>query len=170
MRFFALSFLAAACFATELKVPDDVIIERDVDYSSITHGKLAMDIVRPKAKGNYPGIVMIHGGGFNGGKRDSYLPMAIRLAQNGYVAATISYRLTPMYQFPIPLYDPDVYQDGKMNGRGADLVSRNWIGFFVESINGNEVTGRLVPITGVIDSNAGPAPEGVFPRAIRLVK
>jgi hypothetical protein len=72
--------------------------------------------------------------------------------------------------FPIPLYDPDVYQDGKTNGRGADLVSRNWIGFFVETISGNEVSGRLVPITGVIDANAGPAPEGVFPRAIRLVK
>jgi hypothetical protein len=72
--------------------------------------------------------------------------------------------------FPIPLYDPDVYQNGKTNGRGADLVSRNWIGFFLETINGNEVTGRLVPITGVIDNNAGPAPEGVFPRAIRLVR
>ena len=72
--------------------------------------------------------------------------------------------------FPVPLYDPDVYQDGKTNGRGADLVSRNWIGFFVETLNGNQVTGRLVPITGIIDGNAGPAPEGVFPRAIRLVK
>jgi hypothetical protein len=72
--------------------------------------------------------------------------------------------------FPIPLYDPDVYQSGTTNGRGADLVSRNWIGFFVETITGNEVTGRLVPITGVVDANAGPAPEGVFPRAIRLVK
>src|SRR5262249_38916272 len=35
----------------------------------------------------------------------SYLPMAIHLAQNGYVAATVSYRLTPMFQFPLPLYD-----------------------------------------------------------------
>ena len=72
--------------------------------------------------------------------------------------------------FPIPLYDPDVYASGKTNGRTADLVSRNWIGFFVERLQGNEVYGRIVPITGVIDDNAGPAPEGVFPRAIRLVK
>jgi hypothetical protein len=72
--------------------------------------------------------------------------------------------------FPIPLYDPDVYQNGKQTGRGADLVSRNWIGFFLESLNGNEVRGRIVPIRGVIDANAGPAPEGVFARAIRLVR
>ena len=71
--------------------------------------------------------------------------------------------------FPIPLYDPQVFEDGKQNGRTADLVSRNWIGFFVERLQGNEVYGRLVPIVGVIDPNAGPAPAGVFPRAIRLV-
>jgi len=83
----------------------DVVVERGVDYTSIPHGKLAMDIVRPKTPGKYPGIVLIHGGGFSGGNRDSYLPMATRLAQNGYVAATVSYRLTPMVQFPLPLYD-----------------------------------------------------------------
>jgi hypothetical protein len=72
--------------------------------------------------------------------------------------------------FPLPLFDPDVYQSGKRNGRTADLMSRNWIGFFLEGRKGNDVFGRIVPITGVIDKNAGPAPEGVFPRAIRLVK
>ena len=72
--------------------------------------------------------------------------------------------------FPIPLYDPDVYDAGKKTGRNADLISRNWVGFFVERRQGNEVYGRIVPILGVIDANAGPAPEGVFPRAIRLVK
>ncbi len=105
MRFSIFLLTAALCGAADITVPADVIVERGVDYTSITHGKLAMDIVRPKAKGSYPGIVMIHGGGFNSGQRDSYLPMAIRLAQNGYVAATVSYRLTPMFQFPIPLYD-----------------------------------------------------------------
>jgi len=33
--------------------------------------------------------------------------------------------------FPIPLYDPDVYQDGKTNGRGADLVSLLLDGFLI---------------------------------------
>ena len=105
MRTSLLFLMAAACMAAELNVPPDVIVERGVDYTPITHGKLAMDIVRPKAAGKYPGIVLIHGGGFSSGNRDSYLPMAIRLAENGYVAAAVSYRLTPMFQFPLPLYD-----------------------------------------------------------------
>ena len=72
--------------------------------------------------------------------------------------------------FPIPLYDPDFYQSGKANGRDASLRMANWVGFFVESRNGNNVFGRIVPILGVIDPNAGPAPAGTFPRAIRLVQ
>jgi len=72
--------------------------------------------------------------------------------------------------FPIPLYDPDYYQLGKVNGRNATLKVANWIGFFVVARNGNQVTGRITPILGVIDNNAGPAPTGVFPMAIRLVQ
>jgi hypothetical protein len=72
--------------------------------------------------------------------------------------------------FPIPLYDPDLYQDGKQNGRTATLVSRNWLGFFVEDVSSNEVRGRIVPITGVIDTALPMAPDGVYPRALRLVK
>ena len=72
--------------------------------------------------------------------------------------------------FPIPLYDPDIYQEGKQNGRTADLISRNWLGFFVEDVTSNEVRGRIVPIRGVIDTSLPMAPDGVYPRAIRLVK
>ena len=72
--------------------------------------------------------------------------------------------------FPIPLYDPDAYQQGTTNGRNATLVMVGWIGFFVESANGNQVYGRITPILGSIDENAGPAPEGTFPRAVRLIE
>lgn len=100
MRVLALPLLASLALCD-----DSVLIDRAIDYTSIPHGKLAMDVARPKAPGRYPGIILIHGGGFSAGNRESYLPMATRLAQNGYVAAAVSYRLTPSYQFPIPLYD-----------------------------------------------------------------
>lgn len=93
---------SAVAFAAD---PADVVIERDINYTSMPHGKLGMDIVRPKAAGKYPGIVLIHGGGFSGGNRGMEMPMAIKLAQNGYVAATVDYQLTPMFQFPAPVYN-----------------------------------------------------------------
>lgn len=104
---FALFFFAALPVpaAEEISVPPDVVLERNLAFTSIPHGKLAMDVARPKVPGTYPGLVLIHGGGFSGGQRESYLPLALRLARNGYVAATVSYRLTPAYQFPIPLHD-----------------------------------------------------------------
>jgi Flp pilus assembly protein TadG len=72
--------------------------------------------------------------------------------------------------FPIPLYDPAFYDAGKRQGRTADLKVANWIGFFLEDIQGNNIYGRITPIAGLRDKNAGPAPENAFPMAIRLVQ
>ena len=72
--------------------------------------------------------------------------------------------------FPIPLYDPIVYDSGKRNGRTADLVTANWIGFFLEYIEGNGIWGRIIPITGIRDKNHGPAPDGLNPKSLRLVE
>lgn len=72
--------------------------------------------------------------------------------------------------FPIPLYDPEQYASGKATGRNATLKMANWIGFFIEGRSGNDVYGRITPIRGVIDDNLGPAPDGTFPYAIRLVQ
>ena len=72
--------------------------------------------------------------------------------------------------FPIPLYDPIVYDSGKRNGRTADLVTANWIGFYLDYIEGNGLVGRIIPIGGIYDKNFPDAPVGAFPVAIRLVK
>ena len=71
---------------------------------------------------------------------------------------------------PIPLYDPVYYATGKANGRNADFKVANWLGFFVVGRSGNNVSGRITPVSGVFDGNAGPAPAGVFPKVIRLVQ
>jgi hypothetical protein len=70
--------------------------------------------------------------------------------------------------FPIPLYDPIYYADGKKNGRFADFKVANWIGFFLEQIVGNEIYGRIIPIAGIADSNS--TSDNAFPIAIRLVQ
>jgi hypothetical protein len=72
--------------------------------------------------------------------------------------------------FPIPLFDTEYYASGKKNGRNADLKIANWLGIFVEGRNGNNVFGRITPILGTIDGDAGPIPDGVFLRAVRLVE
>ena len=70
----------------------------------------------------------------------------------------------------LPLYDPIIYDSGKRNGRYADLYLANWIGFFLEEVQGNQIWGRIIPIGGIYDRSAADAPMGAFPLAIRLVK
>jgi Flp pilus assembly protein TadG len=72
--------------------------------------------------------------------------------------------------FPIPLYDPDYYDEGHQTGRVATLRTANWIGFFVEYIgSGSEIHGRIIPIGGIRDKTMTTGTND-FPRAIRLVK
>lgn len=70
----------------------------------------------------------------------------------------------------IPVYDPVYYDSGKRNGRNADLKVANFVGFFIEGMQGNDVMGRITPVSGLLNQGAGPAPLGAFPLAIRLVQ
>jgi hypothetical protein len=71
----------------------------------------------------------------------------------------------------IPLFDPYYYDTGVAGGRNASLKFVNYLGFFIEGMNGNEVVGRVTPIGGLRRGGAfGPAPEAAFPKAIRLVQ
>jgi acetyl esterase/lipase len=104
---------AAACRAADAKrpsgpaVPEGVAFEPNVEYSNPDNQHLQLDIAQPthKVEGPFPAILCIHGGGFRAGDRQSYDKLCIRLAENGYVAATITYRLAPKYQFPDAIYD-----------------------------------------------------------------
>ena len=62
-------------------------------YETVNGVALQMDVARPSSGGPFPLVVVIHGGGFvSGDKTDRDLD-AVALAQKGYVAASINYRL-----------------------------------------------------------------------------
>ena len=90
----------------ETVIPDDVVFERGVEFSNPDGQHLQLDIARPKNGGGpFPAILCIHGGGFRAGTRDGYDGMCVNLAQHGYVAATVTYRLSPASQFPAAVHD-----------------------------------------------------------------
>lgn len=104
----ALSLGVLACpgqTPTPPTVPADVILDQNIPYSNVLGGAVQMDVARPKSPGAHPLVVLIHGGGFRRGNRSSYVPLALRLAREGFVAATISYRFSPKFQFPAHLHD-----------------------------------------------------------------
>jgi acetyl esterase/lipase len=109
---FALAILLAsvgninAQNAAKLVVPENVIFEPNIEYSNPDGQHLQLDLARPKSDAPpRPAIVCIHGGGFRAGTRQGYDSLCLRLAQQGYVAVTVSYRLAPKFQFPAAIHD-----------------------------------------------------------------
>ena len=88
------------------KVPDSLLAEREFVYSSVG-GRQTLDIIRPRdaSPGPRPTVLLVHGGGFHAGAKESFIPLAIKLAEHGYVAATADYRWSPRNQFPAALHD-----------------------------------------------------------------
>ncbi|MEO1996831.1 MAG: alpha/beta fold hydrolase, partial [Planctomycetaceae bacterium] len=78
----------------------------DVTYARYGDRTLEMDIYRPRhVWGELPAVVCIHGGGWAKGNRSSHANIAQALAARGYVAATISYRLSGEAPFPAAIQD-----------------------------------------------------------------
>jgi acetyl esterase/lipase len=90
----------------KIAVPENVVFEPNIEFSNPDGQQLQLDMAHPKTgDGPFPAIVCIHGGGFRAGSRQGYDGLCIRLAQRGYVAVTVSYRLAPKYQFPAAIHD-----------------------------------------------------------------
>lgn len=85
---------------------DEVVFEKDIEYSNPDGQHLQLNLARPaKIEGRAPAILCIHGGGFRAGKREGWDERCRKLAARGFVAATVTYRLAPKYQFPAAIYD-----------------------------------------------------------------
>jgi len=87
-------------------VPASVREIKNITYVRYGKRALQLDLYLPNiATQQKPGIVFVHGGGWRAGFRTNFTPMAIGLAERGYVAATISYRLSPEAQYPAAVHD-----------------------------------------------------------------
>ncbi len=110
MRMFVSAVLALGIIfslrAADLAVPEGVVFEKDIEYSNPDDQHLQLNLARPKdGTGPFPAIVCIHGGGFRAGTREGYDRQCLSLAQHGYVAVTVTYRLAPRFQFPAAVHD-----------------------------------------------------------------
>jgi len=98
--------ISTATYAAELVVPEEVIFERGIEYANPDNQHLQLNFARPKnPSGLSPAVLCVHGGGFRAGTREGYDKLCVTLAQHGFMAVTITYRLAPKYQFPAAVHD-----------------------------------------------------------------
>jgi acetyl esterase/lipase len=90
--------------AQEPKSP--VRTELDVIYGKGGADDLKLDLALPKeGEGPFPVIVCLHGGGWKEGNRQQLSKTIEVLAGQGYAAASVSYRLSRVAQFPAQIED-----------------------------------------------------------------
>jgi gluconolactonase len=86
--------------------PETVRAELDITYGKTPEQELKLDVYRPKAGGDsLPACVLVHGGGWTKGDKEKFRPLAIALAERGYVVANIEYRLGPVAKYPAAVQD-----------------------------------------------------------------
>lgn len=80
--------------------------ELNVVYGHAGGEDLQLDLYVPKdAAGPFPAVVVLHGGGWAAGSHEVVRPIAAALAAQGYVTASVGYRLAPRHKFPAQIQD-----------------------------------------------------------------
>jgi acetyl esterase/lipase len=94
-----------------IKIASDAMpagVTKVADQTYVQYGTrcLKLDLYLPStATKPLPVVIIVHGGGWRSGFRSEFAPMAVRLAQRGYAAATISYRLSGEAGYPASIHD-----------------------------------------------------------------
>ena len=82
-------------------------IESFKDLEYVRHGDVSvkLDLYVPEDEGPFPLVVWIHGGGWVSGDKNDCPILNLGYCQNGYAAASIGYRLSPVAPFPAQIED-----------------------------------------------------------------
>ncbi len=152
------TFVIAVASCANLHAEEKAAIEsqKDVAYATVSDHRLELDLYSPQGLDHpVPAIVVIHGGGWMAGKRQDMAQLAERLAEHGFVAATISYRLAPKHRFPAQI------EDAKAAVRylRANAKELNIDPEYIGAVGGS-AGGHLSMMLGLMDSADGMEGDG----------
>jgi len=102
------SLALASVSSTRVGLAADAPIDlhRDVVYGRTGEIDLTLDIARPAAlPDRAPAVLLFHGGGWAAGRKERLDHLVTFLAGQGYVAATVGYRLAPRHPWPAQIED-----------------------------------------------------------------
>ena len=109
-----LSFvLAAGCSVREgvigragsAAAPREYTVRHGLVYARPDGEALTLDAYIPEGPGPFPGLLVIHGGGWAARRPGDMVHIARALARRGYVALNVIYRLAPKHRYPAAVDD-----------------------------------------------------------------
>ncbi len=98
LGFLTLTICAMAASAAQVRT--------DVEFAKKGDVSLTLDASVPDGGGPYPAVIVVHGGGFTKGDKQTYVkPLFKPLTDANFAWFTINYRLAPQYKMPAPAED-----------------------------------------------------------------
>lgn len=81
-------------------------IQTNIEFARPGGVSLTLDAYVPSGSGPFAAAIIVHGGGFTKGDKQTYVkPLFEPLTQGGFAWFTINYRLAPEYRFPAAIED-----------------------------------------------------------------
>jgi acetyl esterase/lipase len=131
-------------------------VEENVSYGTAQGEPLLLDVIRTPATGLRPAIVFVHGGGWLGGDKKDFRPLAQGFARRGYVCFSLNYRLVNATDHHFPAQLDDVQ-------RAVRWIRANAVRYGVDPDRigavGASAGGHLVALLGTLDTRDNQPPE-----------
>lgn len=132
-------------------------VKKNIIYASVDEIDLKLDLYTPKkAKGPFPLVIWIHGGGWRTGSKIN--PRALPLVEHGFAVASINYRLTDVAIFPAQIHDCKAAVRYLRANAEQYLIDPNHIGVWGASAGGHlaallGTTGNRKELEGNVGKN-----------------
>lgn len=119
-------------------------LKTDIEFAKPGGHSLTLDAFVPEGKGPFPAVIVVHGGGWEAGDKQTYVPPLFEpLSKAGFVWFTINYRLVPQYMYPAPVEDVEA---------AVTWVRKNAKAYKVDTkkivLAGESAGGHLVALVG----------------------
>lgn len=128
-----------------IQFPKNIKVSKDVEYKNSNGRSLKADIYYPEnSSQKYPGIILVHGGGWISGSKENERFLAQELASKGYVAMAINYSLSDVAKYPAAVEDIEDALKFIKKHRKEFSLDKNKI-----AIGGNSAGAQLATLVGV---------------------
>lgn len=141
-------------------------ITLDVVYGHADGVDLKLDLARPRCgTGPFPAVVCIHGGAWQGGSKTDFRGQIKQFAENGYVAASVEYRMAPAHKWPAEIEDVKCSVRYLRAHAGELNIDPDWI-----FVTGASAGGHLALLLGLTDPKDGLEGSGGYPEQSSRVR
>ncbi|MBI4873243.1 MAG: M20/M25/M40 family metallo-hydrolase [Acidobacteria bacterium] len=132
-------------------------LKTDIEFAKPGGESLTLDAYVPEGAGPFPTAIIVHGGGFTRGDKQTFVPPLFEpLAKGGFAWFSINYRLAPKHPFPAAVEDVESAvrwvrahaKDYKVDPRRIALVGESAGGHLVSYVGAR--SGRKLGLAAVV--------------------